>query len=178
MEIKRASIERIEIDNISQLEIGDEIEIRDIEDLRATFIVAHKDNLYVYLMRKYLLHEVFDKPFEDVLVWLNKEYRISLEGNPGHIYKVTIPYVTNVQNMEVEASISQPQWDIFKKTDRLKFYLEDGNRKINDWWVLDNLSPAVHQFYYDTEGNLRDEESYDYPLDRAGILPCLMISIT
>ena len=176
MEIKRPNVETIDIDNLSELQIGDEIFIKDIEDDNATFIVAHKDNLYVYLMRKYLLHEAYDKRFGDVLPWLNKEYRISLEG-PGHIYKVIIPYITNVTDMQVEASNTQPMWDIFKHTDLLKFYIEDGKRYPNYWWLLDNISPAVHQFHVTTDGTIADENSYDYSLDKAGILPCLMISL-
>ena len=197
MIVKRTVIETYDIDNYKQLMIGDEIELEDLVSKNAIFQVAHIDDNYLYLIRKYLLPHEFDRSIsafngqllhieedkQSVLIWLNTTYLNSLNCYK-YINFVTIPYITNIYPSNNSDNISTEklasQWDIFKQNSLVRYRLELVNNRLTeipgDWGILDNII-GDGNYYISSIGEFINNNELVYPLEKIGILPCLMISL-
>lgn len=193
MKVKRTTVETYEIDDYKQLMVGDEIVLKDIESDNTIFQVAHIDNDYLYLMRKYLLPHKYDRPLklfrdkyyiydyynsdEDLIVWLNNEYKNSFDC-ADCISTIRPPYITNLYPNEDHSLF--PQWDIFKQGDLVKHTIEIVDDKpteiAGNWWVMDNITPKCGIYYISSIGHFTNNEE-EISIEKAGILPCLFISI-
>ena len=190
MIVKRTVIETYEIDDYKQLMTGDEIELEDLGSKNAIFQVAHIDDNYLYLIRKYLLPHEFDRSIlafngqllhieedkQSVLIWLNTTYFDSLNCRK-YVNFVTIPYITNIYPKNNDNS---SQWDIFKQNSLVRHRLELVDNRLTeisgDWGILDNII-GDGNYYISSTGRFINNNELVYPLDKIGILPCLMISL-
>lgn len=168
--------------NNNKLNVKDELETTDI-DGRAIFQVAEIRSRYVYMCRKYLLSEKYDKPHTEIEDFLNNDYLASLPADLAvimgkrHGSRIFVPYFAEVFEQRNDCEWADQskgrQWKIFKNTKEKIRLVENKYGLPWFWWLA---SPSIGYFsYFCSVSTIGGADYYAAPTSH-GVLPCFKIN--
>ena len=166
----------------STLKVGDELEIYDIAG-EAIFEVAEVRKKNIYMVRKYVLPDDYDKTHHELYDFLNNDYLNSLPEELEAIIKkrkgsrIFVPYFNEVYGEDFDCSWADrskgKQWAIFKKT---KGKIRIGGDKFGwaRWYWL--ASPTISDSTHFCGVNASGAPDYTTASKSCGVLPCFKIN--
>ena len=162
-----------------KLEVGYELHLGDFADPDAIFQIAEIREKRIYLKRKFVLPEDYDKDMYEMADWLNGEYLRSLpeELKPFMVRRkrnrVFIPREAEVFGKHVYSNPEEAgkMWEIFKKAPNWKMVDEEGNSRWT-WLASPAISGSARFCAVDTSG----APDYNDASTSYGVLPCFKLN--